>query len=71
MKAKELRELSAEELITRERDLRAQIFDLKVRHNTGVLESTAELSNVKKDLARVLTVRTELEHKLNPEKKRR
>ena len=71
MKANEMRELSAEEMISRENDLRAKIFDLKVRHNTGVLESTSELSSLKKDLARVLTVRTELEHKLNPEKKRR
>ena len=71
MKAKDLRELSAEELIARERDLRGRIFDMRVRHNTGVLESTSELTSLKRDLARVLTVRTELEHQLNPEKKHR
>ncbi|RMG13161.1 MAG: 50S ribosomal protein L29 [Deltaproteobacteria bacterium] len=65
MKAKELRELSALELTAREKELRAKLFELRVRHNTGVLDSTADLKKVKKDLARVLTVRNELERKLN------
>lgn len=70
MKAAELRDMSVEELGGRERELRSRLFDLRMRHNTGVLESTAEIKVVKHDLARVLTVRSELEHKHNPEGKR-
>lgn len=67
MKAGALRELSVEELTSRENDLRKQIFELRIRHNTGVLESPAELKNLRRDLARVLTVRTELSAAANKE----
>lgn len=70
MKASELRDLTAEELNTRERELRAQLFDLKVKHNTGVLESTVDLGKLRRDLARLLGVRNELYRKLNPEKRK-
>lgn len=63
MKAGALRELSIEELKSRENDLRKEIFELRIRHNTGVLESTAELRNLRRNLARVLTVKTELSAK--------
>ena len=59
MKTKDLRTLSIGELEKRESDLRAELFDLKVRHNTGVLEKTSDLQKVRRDLARVLTIRDE------------
>lgn len=59
MKTKDLRTLSVGELTKREKDLRSELFDLKVRHNTGVLEKTSDLERVRKDLARVLTIRQE------------
>ncbi len=59
MKVKDLRTLSIEELRNREVDLRAELFDLKIRHNTGVLEKSSDLQRVRRDLARVLTMRKE------------
>jgi large subunit ribosomal protein L29 len=56
MNAKELRELSLEELLQKEKDLRAELFNLKFQHHTRQLENTMRMKAVKKDIARVLTV---------------
>ncbi len=55
----ELRELSQEELETRARELKQTLFELKSKANTGVLDSTADLSKTKRDIARCLTVARE------------
>ena len=56
MKARELKELSEEELCQKERDFTAEIFNLKFQHATGQLENTERLPQVRKDLARVKTL---------------
>jgi large subunit ribosomal protein L29 len=59
MKAKELRkkvrEMSDEELMVKERDLRDDYFPLKFQHGVGQLDNTGRLNQVRKDIARVLT----------------
>lgn len=52
----ELRELSADELIARAKELKQSLFDLKTKHVTGVLDSTADLDKMRRDVARCLTV---------------
>ena len=59
--AEELRELKAEELDGRAKELKRSIFDLKAKHNTGVLDSTADLGKARKDVARALTIKREKE----------
>ena len=59
--AQELRELQGEELEGRAKELKRSIFDLKAKHNTGVLDSTADLGKTRKDIARCLTVKREKE----------
>jgi large subunit ribosomal protein L29 len=56
MKAKELRELTNEELRDREGELAEQIFALRLQKVTGQLESPAKLRHARRDLARVMTV---------------
>ena len=56
MKAKELRDLTAEELLKREKDLKEEVFNLRFRHSTGQLENTSRMKLVKKDIARIETV---------------
>ena len=56
---KELRELSREELLGRAADLKKQVFEMKNKHNTGVLDSTADLLKTRREIARVLTVARE------------
>jgi large subunit ribosomal protein L29 len=61
MKAKELRkklgEMSEEELMTKESDLREDYFKLKFQHGVGQLENTGRLNQVRKDIARVMTAK--------------
>ena len=60
MKAKELRDLSAEELKEKEQELGRELFNLRFQKATGQLGNTAMLGKTKKDLARVKTVLSEL-----------
>ena len=55
----ELRGLSAEELATREQDLKKELFDLRFQAAAGQLENTVRLNEVKKTIARVKTVQRE------------
>jgi large subunit ribosomal protein L29 len=59
--ANELRQLKAEELSGRAAELKQQLFGLKAKHSTGVLDSTAELGATRRQVARCLTVKREQE----------
>ena len=61
MKVARVRELSPEELALKERELRRELFNLKFRKATGQLGNTAQIRNLRRDLARVLTTRQERE----------
>ena len=56
IKASQLRDQTAEELRDKERDLAEQLFALRLQKVTGQLEKPARVKQVRKDLARVLTV---------------
>lgn len=59
MKAKELRNLSIEELKEKEHELSQELFNLRFQKATGQLGNTAMVNKTKKDLARVKTILTE------------
>jgi large subunit ribosomal protein L29 len=59
MKATELKDLSHEELSRRAGEIRENLFNLKIRRRAGTLDSTADVTKNKRDLARVLTVLTQ------------
>ena len=61
MKAKELRELSKDELEEKERELNQEVFNLRFQKATGQLGNTAMVGKTKKELARVKTVLREME----------
>ena len=56
MKASELRDLGADELGTRERDLTDQLFRLRIQKSMGQLEAPGKIKGMRRDLARVKTV---------------
>ena len=56
MKAKELRDQTSEELALKERELRQEVFNLKLQKAAGQLANTAGIVKAKKDLARVKTI---------------
>ena len=59
MKARELRELTDEELEKRLAESRENLFNLRFQIATGALENTARLGLAKRDIARILTVQAE------------
>ncbi len=61
MKAKNIRELSAKELVNTLSDLKNELFNLRFQHATGQLENPLKIKSVKRDIARVNTVIRELE----------
>ncbi len=56
MKAAEIRSLSDAELLEKSRELRGELFNVRIKHSTGQLESTAKVRLLSKDIARVETV---------------
>lgn len=56
MKASELRDLSVEELQTKLRELKEELFNLRFQLAVNQLENSNRLGAVKKDIARVSTV---------------
>ena len=55
MKAKEIRELTAQEPADKLADLKAELFNLRFQHAINQLENPMRLNLVKKDIARVKT----------------
>ena len=56
MKVAEVRELDVEELERRLAATRRELFKLRFQHATGQLENTGQLKEVRKNIARLLTV---------------
>ena len=61
MRARELRELSDDELDRRMAETRQELFNLRFQTATGVLENSARLRLAKREIARILTVKSERE----------
>ena len=56
MKARELRDLTPEELLKKKKDLKEEMFILRFQHSTGQLDNTARVRMVRKDVAKLETV---------------
>jgi large subunit ribosomal protein L29 len=56
MKAREFREMSSDELESKETELKDQLFKLRFQHALGQLENALKLKNIKRDIARLKTV---------------
>jgi len=54
--ARELRELDDEEMETRLREAKEELFNLRFQHVTGQLDNYARLGQLKKDVARMHTL---------------
>jgi large subunit ribosomal protein L29 len=59
MTSKEIRDLAPAEIDTKLRETREQLLQLKLRKQTGQVEKTHELRTLRKDIARLETVKTE------------
>ena len=61
VKPAELRELPEEELITRLREAKAELFNLRVQGATGQLDNNRRLPVVRREIARIYTIMRERE----------
>ena len=55
MKAKEINELTTDEMINKEKEYKDELFNLRFQLATGQLENTARLKAVRKNIARIKT----------------
>jgi large subunit ribosomal protein L29 len=55
MKISELKDLTAEELRVKNRDLRQELFNLRLQQATSRLEKPARLRTLRRDIARIET----------------
>ena len=63
MKARALREMTRDELMQKLSELRETQFNLGFQHATGQLDNTAQLPKNKGDIARILTILSEMDSK--------
>ena len=61
MKSDKVRNLTADELVSQERDLGDQLFKLKFQLNMGQTESLKKIRGLRRDIARVKTIARERE----------
>ena len=56
MKAKELKNLSVEELTKKLDELKKDLFMLRMQHATNQLDNPMQINATKKEIARVMTI---------------
>ena len=61
MKVKELRNLSKEELVQKEKSFKKELFDLNYQRKMGGVEKTHRFQTIRKDIARINTLIRERE----------
>lgn len=59
MRAKQLRDMTNNELAVKLNDLKNELFNLRFQLATGQLDNTSKINDVKKDIARVKTILVE------------
>ena len=66
MKVDELRVLEADELGMRLRTARRELYELRFKHAVGQLENSSQISKVRHDIARIMTVLRERDFGFGP-----
>jgi len=56
VKATEIRQMTVEELNAKLKELKSELFNLRFQHAVNQLENPHRIADVKKDIARVMTI---------------
>ncbi len=64
MKAKDIRDLTTEEIQSKLKDSKAELFNLRFQSTIGQLDNPMKLKEVKRDIARMKTIIRERELKI-------
>ena len=59
MKVDDLRELEEDQLADRMKTARRELYELRFKHAVGQLENSSQISKVRHDIARIMTVLSE------------
>lgn len=59
MKPSQIKAMTVDELTQKEYDLRKELFNLRFQQATGEIENPMRIRTVRKNIARVLTIRSE------------
>ncbi len=59
MKVEDIRKMSGEELAKSEKNLREELGNLTFQHRIRPLENTSQLRNIRRDIARIQTVKVQ------------
>jgi large subunit ribosomal protein L29 len=63
MKSSEINEMSLEEMLRKISDLKEELFNLRFQHEIGQLENPQKMKQIKRDIARIYTIRREVDIK--------
>lgn len=66
MKARELRDLTFDEVLQKKEEIRKEIFNLRIRQATRQIDNPLKIRELKRDYARVNTIIKEHEMKTKP-----
>ena len=61
MKAKDIRALTTDQMLEKEKQYKEELFNLRFQQATGQLENNARLRQVRKNIARIKTILSEKE----------
>ncbi|KYO63923.1 MULTISPECIES: 50S ribosomal protein L29 [Thermovenabulum] len=68
MKAKQIREMSDQELVQKLKELKGELFNLRFQKAVGQLDNPMRIREVKKTIARIKTIMTERERQAKAQK---
>lgn len=60
MKPNDLRKMTSEDLLKKQTETTQELFNLKFQLHTGRLENSSKLKSIRKDIARINTILTEI-----------
>ena len=66
MKAREMRDMTREEILGRQEELEREIFNLKIRQATRQSDNPLKIRTLRREMARITTVLHEDEHGIRP-----
>ena len=63
MKSSEINDMSPDEMLRKISDLKEELFNLRFQHEIGQLENPQRMKQDKRDIARIYTIKREIEVK--------
>ena len=63
MKSSEINEMNLDEMQRKISDLKEELFNLRFQHEIGQLENPQKMKQIKRDIARINTIRREVQEK--------